>query len=252
MNIRLQNLFHRFCPPFLKRVIDPVTEGIDRFVLSTVKGSQPGAVLLDAGAGECRFKEQLRHVRYIAVDTRWGDQRWDYSGIDAVSTIDRLPFKPDVFDIIICTQVLEHVREPQRVLDELFRSLAQGGVICITAPQGWGVHQPPHDYFRFTCHALSYLLENAGFDHITITPSCGYFGYLANRLTVFPKALFWQIRSTVLRLLLFPLEFLSYLVFVAIGPLLLNAMDVFDRRRDYTLNYYVTGRKSSGQKQGNR
>ena len=235
----------------MRRIIDPVTYGIDQFVTSTVSALEPAALLLDAGAGECRFKDKLRDVRYVAVDTAWGDQTWDYSSINVASSIDRLPFESDVFDIIICTQVLEHVKEPQRVLDELFRALKGGGVVCITAPQGWGVHQPPHDYFRFTCYALSYLLESAGFEQITITPSCGYFGYLANRLTIFPKALFWQIRSTLLRLILFPLEFLFYVLFVGTFPLLLNALDVLDRRRDYTLNYYVTGKKTSGQRESN-
>jgi len=247
--MKLQNLFHRFCPPTLKRVIDPVTYGIDRFVISTVKALQPGGLLLDAGAGECRFKDRLPDMRYVAVDTTWGDQTWDYSKIDVLSTIESLPFKSNVFDIIICTQVLEHVKEPRKIVEELFRSLNRGGVVCITAPQGWGVHQPPHDYFRFTRYALSYLLENAGFEQIMVTPSCGYFGYLANRLTVFPKALFWQIRSTLLRLVVFPLEVLSYVLFAGIFPLLLNVLDGFDRRRDYTLNYYVTGRKISDQSQ---
>jgi len=247
--MKLQKLFHRFCPRYMKRLIDPVTYGIDQFVISTVSKLGLKGFLLDAGAGECKFKDKLRDVRYVAVDTAWGDQTWDYSSIDVASSIDRLPFDADVFDAIICTQVLEHVKEPQRVLDELFRVLQGGGLVCITAPQGWGVHQPPHDYFRFTCHALTYLLESAGFNQITITPSCGYFGYLANRLTIFPKALFWQIKSTLLRLILLPLEFLSYVLFVGIFPLLLNALDVFDRRRDYTLNYYVTVKKSSDQRE---
>jgi len=244
----LQKLFHRFCPRLVRRLIDPVTYGIDQFVISTVSKLESKGFLLDAGAGECRFKEKLENVQYVAVDTAWGDERWDYSNIDAVSNIDRLPFAANVFGVIICTQVLEHVQEPERVLEELFRVLQGGGTACITAPQGWGVHQPPHDYFRFTSYALSYLLQKVGFEQITITPSCGYFGYLANRLTIFPKALFWQIKLKWLRLLLFPLEFLSYVLFVGIIPLLLNALDFLDRRKDYTLNYFVTGRKTGDQR----
>ncbi|PQP35667.1 hypothetical protein C6A37_01510 [Desulfobacteraceae bacterium SEEP-SAG9] len=238
-----RKLFERLFPNFIKRIIDPVTYKIDTFVISVVNESGTGNLVLDAGAGECRFKSCLKNKTYVAIDAAWGDSTWNYSQLDAVGALDRLPFTSDVFDCVICTQVLEHVREPQLVLNELFRALKQGGLICLTAPQGWGVHQAPHDYFRFTNLALRYLLEKAGFENLSITPSCGYFSYLANRLTLFPKQLFWHIKRRWLRITVFPVELLSYFFFVLAFPLLLNAMDFLDRDRNYTLNYFVKGRK---------
>ena len=242
----LQELFHKLCPGIIKRRIDPLTYNIDQFVISSVYELGPDKLLLDAGAGESRFKSQLKNVRYIAIDTAWGDPGWDYSKIDIIGSVDRLPFDFNVFDVVICNQVLEHVKEPQLVLNELFRVLKHGGVVCITTPQGWGVHQAPHDYFRFTSYALSYLMKNAGFKKITITPSGGYYSYLANRLTVFPKTLFWQIQNNWLRVILFPLEILSYIFFVIVFPLMLNSVDFLDRQQDYTLNYFVKGTKING------
>jgi SAM-dependent methyltransferase len=242
-----QKLFHHICPDFLKQLIDPETNKIDKFVISNVSERGNETLILDAGAGECRFKDKLRYAQYVAVDATYGDQSWDYSKIDVASSLDCLPFESDGFDIIICTQVLEHVREPQRVLEELFRTLKQGGVVLISAPQGWGVHQAPHDYFRFTRFALSHLLEQAGFEQITITPSGGYFSYLANRLTIFPKALFWQIKSRALRIIFSPFELVSYMLFIGVFPLILNAMDFLDHKNDYTLNYLVKGTKVNEQ-----
>jgi len=245
--VLFQKLFHHIFPDFLKRLIDPETNKIDSFVISNVAAQGNTNLILDAGAGECRFKNKIKYARYVAVDATYGDLSWDYSKIDVASSLDCLPFESDSFDIIICTQVLEHVREPQRVLEELFRILKQGGVVLISAPQGWGVHQAPHDYFRFTRYALSHLLEQAGFEQITITPSGGYFSYLANRLTVFPKTLFWQIESRALRILFFPFELVSYLLFIGALPIVLNAMDFLDQKNDYTLNYFVKGTKTDGQ-----
>ena len=245
--MNLQELFHRLCPGFVRRLIDPVTHDIDNFVVSSVSELGPEKLVLDAGAGECRFKDLLKDVQYVAVDTGWGDIAWNYSKIDVAGNVDELPFESNVFDIVICTQVLEHVKEPQLVINELFRTLKTGGVICLSAPQGWGVHQAPHDYFRFTCYALSYLLEKAGFQEISVKQSCGYYGYLANRLTVFPKTLFWQIENNWLRLALFPLEILSCCIFVVLLPLILNSIDILDRKQDYTLNYFVKGKKLNGQ-----
>jgi SAM-dependent methyltransferase len=245
--VALGKIFHKYAPGFLKRIIDPVTAGIDTFIERTFAGAKPGHLVLDAGAGECRFKEKLKgKMRYIAVDTAWGDQEWDYSNIDVMSHLENLPFASAIFDSVICTQVLEHVREPQLVLNELARTLKADGMIYLTAPQGWGVHQPPHDYFRFTNYGLSYLLQKAGFAEISITPSCGYFGYLANRLTAIPKILFWQIKTKWARIPLFPLEIISYLLFVILIPVVLNAIDFLDHKRDYTLNYFVSARKKIG------
>ena len=129
------------------------------------------------------------------------------------------------------------------VINEFFRTLKQGSYLCLTAPQGWGVHQPPHDYFRFTNHGLRFLFRKAGFEIIRLKPVCGYFGYLANRLTLLPKVLFWQTKNKLIRAILIPLEILSYLIFVLVLPIVLNALDFLDQKRDYTLNYMAMVRK---------
>jgi len=130
----------------------------------------------------------------------------------------------------------------------MFRVIKPGGRLCLTAPQGWGVHQAPFDYFRYTHYGLRYLLEKSGFNIVTITPSCGYFGYLSNCLTMLPKTVFWEIKKKWLRLLLFPLELLGYLLFVVLLPAVLNNIDFLDKTRNYTLNYFVLGKKPASKK----
>jgi hypothetical protein len=56
--------------------------------------------------------------------------------------------------------------------------------------------------------------------------------------------MFWQIKSWLLRIILFPLELLSYVLFVAIFPIILNSIDFLDRKKDYTLNYFVKAKKA--------
>lgn len=224
---------------FLRNLIDAETKRISDFIRSSASEIARDSIVLDAGAGECRYKTFFKAHNYIAVDTAYGDATWDYSNIDIVSSLDNLPLEDNAIDAVICTQVLEHVNEPQQVLNELYRVLKHGGALYLSAPQGWGVHQAPHDYFRFTNYGLQYLLEKSGFNISYIKPSCGYFGYLANRLTVLPKTLFWQIENKLLRIALLPLEILSYIFFVLIFPVILNLMDFLDSKRDYTLNYFV-------------
>ncbi|MCP4147743.1 MAG: class I SAM-dependent methyltransferase [bacterium] len=224
-------------------LLDPTSSRIEKFASSLAAALPQGSRILDAGAGEIPFKKYFSKQQYIAVDTQWGDLEWDYSKLDTVANLTSLPFQNEKIDGILCTQVLEHVNEPFLIFSEFYRVLKPGGLVYLSAPQGWGVHQAPHDYFRYTKYGLIYLLEKAGFKINTVKQTCGYFGYLANRLTVFPKAMFWQIRSKILRLLLSPLELLSYFLFVLIFPLLLNAIDFLDSKQDYTLNYMITAAK---------
>jgi SAM-dependent methyltransferase len=239
----LAKLFERRVPVFLRSLIEPTSGRIAAFVEQVVDQTNPNSLILDAGAGESRHKTLVKNRKYIAIDAAWGDLNWNYSGLDVIGDLTKLPFDANTFDCILCIQVLEHVADPQMAINELFRALKQGGYLCLTAPQGWGVHQPPHDYFRFTNHALRFLFKKSGFEIIQLIPICGYFGYIANRLTVLPKVLFWQIRNKLLRVALIPFELFSYLVFVMILPIILNAIDFLDKKRDYTLNYMAMVKK---------
>lgn len=230
-------------PPGIKRWLSPSGYAIRQFAFSLSKELPHGAKILDAGAGECPFKEFFKSHKYIAVDTKWGDSDLDYSRLDFVADIMNLPFKERTFDAVLCTQVLEHVKEPGKALKELYRVLKKGGLLYLSVPQSDGVHQAPHDYYRYTNYGLKYLLEKQGYKILDIRPSCGYFGFLAHRLTLFPQVMFWQIENRWIRAMMFPFELFSYFFFVLLFPLILNRIDFLDKERDYTLVYLVKALK---------
>ena len=209
------------------------------FALSLSKELKPGEKVLDAGAGECPYKDFFKEQEYTAVDTKLGDADFDYSKIDFIVDLAKMPFKEKTFDAALCTQVLEHVSEPGQVLKEIYRVLKKGGLLYATVPQSDCVHEAPYDYFRFTPYSLKYLLEKAGYEIMDIKPSCGYFGILGHRLAFFPRIMFWQTKSRFRRIILFPLEILSYLFFALLFPIVLNAIDFLDKERDFTLFYFV-------------
>jgi SAM-dependent methyltransferase len=64
------------------------------------------------------------------------------------------------------------VPQPAAVLAEAWRVLRPGGVLLLSAPFFWPLHEEPHDYYRYTRHGLQHLLEQAGFEAIHITPDC--------------------------------------------------------------------------------
>lgn len=223
-------------PRFLRRRINPLEAGIEDFVMEAARETGAGSRVLDAGAGESRFAHFFQGRSYIAIDAGVGDSAWDYTRLHVVGDLQRLPFRQGSFEVVVNTQVLEHVEEPARVLREISRVLRDGGMLYMTAPQGWHEHQQPHDFFRFTSFALTGLLRDAGLDVLEVSPIGGYFHYLGHRLTYIPKVLFSSRRGP-LRVLLFPFELLSLVIFCGLTPLLCYYLDALDRTREFTLGY---------------
>lgn len=72
------------------------------------------------------------------------------------------------YDSAILSDVLEHLAEPMTALASIHRILKNGGVLMMTVPFLYGIHEAPHDYRRFTKYGLEYELRRAGFRQIEI------------------------------------------------------------------------------------
>lgn len=190
----------------------------------------PAARVLDAGAGEARHARYFHAHRYTPVDLAIGDNTWDYTQIQALADLTRLPFATGVFDAALNIVTLEHVREPGLVVKELARVLAPGGRVLLVVPLEWEVHQAPHDFFRYTCHGMQHLLAQAGLEVERLDPVGGYFRLLSRRLLnglqFFPG-------------LAFPLAAL----FLVPPALILPWLDGLDRAKNFTLGYVCIARK---------
>lgn len=169
-------------PQWFKRRIETDLYLIYDFSEEAARKIPKNSLVLDAGAGQGRFKSDFDHTKYIGIDLAVGDETWDYSNLDAISNLTQLPFKDNSFDAALCTQVLEHVPEPQIVIHELARVLSPGGQLYLSAPQSWCQHQKPHDFFRYTSFGLRYLFLKAGLQVEEIRPMGGYFWFLSFQL----------------------------------------------------------------------
>ncbi len=223
-------------PESLKRRIHPLEYAIRDFV--RLAADEVPAIVVDAGAGESRFRDFFTRSRYVGIDRAVGDSAWDYAGLDAIADLARLPVRSGSADLVLNTQVLEHVPDPSRAVEEMARILKPGGQLFLTAPQGWPEHQQPHDFFRFTRFSLEGLLRNAGFSRWEIDPMGGYFRYLGHRLTYIPKTAFFD-RKRFSRAVLFPVELLSMGLFCFLAPLACYYLDRLDAKREFTLGYRV-------------
>ncbi len=63
----------------------------------------------------------------------------------------------DKFDIVICTEVLEHTLNPFMATEELYRITKPNGMVFATTPFNFRIHGPLPDCWRFTEHGLKQL-----------------------------------------------------------------------------------------------
>lgn len=64
------------------------------------------------------------------------------------------------FDIVICTEVLEHTLQPFKAVDEIKRILKPGGIVFVSTPFNFRIHGPLPDCWRFTEHGLRALFKD--------------------------------------------------------------------------------------------
>jgi SAM-dependent methyltransferase len=94
--------------------------------------------------------------------------------IKYVSPIESLDAPDGAYDLVLCTQVLEHVRYPQRALEQIARALAPGGYVFLTTHGVYPFHPHPTDYWRWTQQGFEALFEDAtGLDLVELVPHGG-------------------------------------------------------------------------------
>lgn len=231
---------NRFIPGPLLEKIYIEDYSVYRFVADEAEKSPRGVTVLDAGAGRAYFAPLFRDRFYVPVDDMRGDRNWDYGKIKTGANLDRLPFKDGAFDLIICTQVLEHVPEPLLVLRELGRTLTKDGKLLITVPQGWREHQEPRDYYRYTRYGLEYLLEKAGFKRWRIEPRGGFFRFMGAHIRDLPEFMFGDLMK---KRWFFPVTFLMKAIFMVVLPFVCCYLDVLDRKKVLTNGYSCKAEK---------
>ncbi|MDZ7662809.1 methyltransferase domain-containing protein [Thiohalophilus sp.] len=147
-------------------------------------------VLYDLGCGETPYKDFFLQYadKYVGVD--WSSSYHNTNTDVSANLNEPLPIEPNVADTIVSLSVLEHLCEPQTMLNEAYRILKPGGNIIIQVPWQWQIHEAPYDFFRYTPYGLRYLLEKSGFTDIAIYPQTGYFTTSVMKFNYFTKRCF--------------------------------------------------------------
>jgi len=233
----------RLLPQGVRRQLHVSRWLADRFVSRVAQQVPDGALVLDAGAGDCAYRRLFTHAHYVGFDFARGTPKTDYGGLDVIGYLLDLPFADGAFDAVLSVNVLEHVPEPAQVMGEMARVLRSGGLLYLVTPQGARVHQPPYDFYRYTEFGLRHLAEGAGLTVEELEPTGGYWLLMGNHLSRATGYLFPRWRPLWLRIPFWPLEVLAKVFFSVLVPLLCHVLDGLDRKRTYTLGHALRARK---------
>ena len=148
------------------------------------------SMLLDAGCGGQQYKKYCRHLKYYAQD--FGNfkidekdsfaartERYRYGELDYIGDIWDINEKDSTFDIILCTEVLEHIPYPNETFKEFSRLLKPNGKLLLTVPSNSLRHMDPFYYYSgFSDRYLKLMLAKNAFQNIKIEPVGSYHSWL--------------------------------------------------------------------------
>ena len=197
-----------------------------------IKGS-----VIDLGCGLQPFKLDILKFADTYTGVDWANSFHDVKA-DIIADLNQpLDIESQSFDSVVSFEVLEHLCEPQIMLKEANRILKKDGVLLLSMPFQWWVHEEPWDYQRFTRYGLEYQLKKAGFTDIAIEETTGFWlmwilklNYQLTRLVRGPRLL-----KLTAKIFLVPFWFISQWLAIYLDK-------VWHEDKE-TAGYVVTARK---------
>jgi SAM-dependent methyltransferase len=140
----------------LRPLVEQLRSEIDRLI-----AGRNNLQVLDVGCGGKPYLPLLAPYAkaYVGVDAVAG------AAVDDIAVAEQLPYGDASFDVVICTQVLEHVDDPAQALSEIARVLRPGGVTFLSTHGVYLYHPDPpdsdRDYWRWTHSGLARIFNQA-------------------------------------------------------------------------------------------
>lgn len=149
---------------------------VDDFCFRCVPSLSAGSLVLDLG-GHKTAKRGVFDISDYDLRIVYANLSAD-KGTDVVGDAIRVPVASESFDVVLCTEVLEHVRDPRPALSEVFRVLKRGGTLVMTAPFMHRIHADPCDFGRYTDQYWQSVLSELGFSEVAVEPQGGFYSVI--------------------------------------------------------------------------
>jgi len=161
---------------------------------------------LNVGAGTTKFGENFKNLDIFPGEN-----------IDYVGKAENIPVPDNYFKIVITQETLEHVENPIKAINEIYRVLKPGGILYCQLPFIIGYHPGPTDFWRFTKEGIVELVESGGFKvelcNISVGPSTGFYRICVEYWSILFSFLIppaYHILKAFFALLFFPIKWLDF------------------------------------------
>jgi SAM-dependent methyltransferase len=130
---------------------------------------KPGMRLADVGCGEQPLRTLITSLgaHYTGIDVHQNLK----GVVDVVADITDMPLPDRSFDLVLCTEVLEHVSNTYAAFAELTRLCKPGGTVILTTPFCYPLHEEPYDFVRLTPHQIRKCADISNLEVIQLTTS---------------------------------------------------------------------------------
>ena len=155
---------------------------------------------LDVGCGSALYRGLFPHVTTLDHAARPGVQ------VDIVADAHDLSMISDMsFDVVLCTEVLEHLHTPAKAIAEFHRVLKPGGLLLLTTRFIFPIHDAPGDYYRYTQYGLRHLLADFTIEELspeattmeTLAVLYQRIGFQCDTLAMRPLKIFWFLKAKI-------------------------------------------------------
>lgn len=124
-------------------------------------------IVLDAGCGRGGWRDYILEKAQRRESLDWEARKGET--LDWEADLTHMPEVPsERFDSVICHQVFEHISEPRKAFEELYRVMKPGAHFVISVPHLSRLHELPHDFYRYTPQGLSAMAEQCGYDIVEV------------------------------------------------------------------------------------
>lgn len=229
---------HFFRPEWYSVVINPyfiARRGLLNKIKQFSSNDFSGKNILDVGCGIKPYQDFFNADSYIGIDIDYGGHNNQAKTVDKFYNGVDIPYDDNSFDVIICTEVLEHVSDPDKLLSEINRVLKNNGQLFLSMPFVWNEHETPYDFNRFTRYRHQSIFAKAGLTITKIEETTGVFRVCGQLISAFIfERLF--VKNKPLKLLV--AVFLCFPIQV-----LFIFLDFIFKNSWLTLDYVITAKK---------
>jgi SAM-dependent methyltransferase len=216
----------RRCAPAVYHYDYLLMEALNRNMVELLSLVRPVAgrgVALDVGSSASPYRQRLHaagfETRTLDIDAA--------AGPDFVGSAEDTGLPEASFDLVVCTQVLEHLSRPLVALREIRRVLKPGGHLILAVPHVWPYHPCPGDFWRFTQEGVAEMCRSAEFEIVTLLGAGGCSVTLFQTMNLFVYGLAGRLGAPL------------YLAVNVVG----KALDKVVRNQLFCMNFTCLARK---------